>query len=76
MIKYLKKKWQNFLCEWSNPPLSFHHKPCRVLKSLSDSADLIQCRNCGRKFAINYEVQSVLPYERDVMKMYERHSKK
>ena len=48
----------------------FGHKNLKILKVLSDYSKLIQCRDCGKKFAINDSVQIVLPWD-DIRGHYE-----
>jgi hypothetical protein len=47
------------------------HKRYGVLCSLSDQADLIMCPDCKKRFAINYSVRVVLPWDGELEKFYE-----
>jgi hypothetical protein len=57
--KYIQK----IKCWLSKPPLSFYHKNVVVIKKLSTQSDLIECRDCGAKMAINHSVRVILPWE-------------
>lgn len=47
------------------------HKRLGVLTSLSSNSDLIMCPDCKRRYAINYDVRVVLPWDRELEKFYE-----
>ena len=66
----MKKYWQMFLCWWSNPPFSFHHKNIRVVKRLSPNSYKAECKDCGRAFGINEDIRVVLPWNSELEDMY------
>ena len=47
----------------------FWHKNVFVVRELSAQSQLIQCKDCGKKFAINHDVKAILPWE-DVEPFY------
>ena len=59
-IKYLIQKVK---CSIPFSLNHFWHKNIYVVKQLSPQSQLIQCRDCGKKFAINHDVRSILPWE-------------
>ena len=48
----------------------FWHKNVVVVRKLSTQSELIQCKDCGRKFAVNHSMQAILPWG-DVKSHYE-----
>ena len=48
----------------------FGHKNLTVVRRLSEQAQLIECPDCHRRFAINHDVRVILPWE-DVRSFYE-----
>ena len=47
------------------------HKKLRLVCSLSSQSDLIACPDCKRRYAINYGVRIVLPWDRELENLYE-----
>jgi hypothetical protein len=42
-----------------------------LVSPLSGQSDLIACYDCKKRFAINYSVRCVLPFDREMEKFYE-----
>ena len=40
----------------------FGHKNVSVVRELSDQCQLIECKDCGKRFAINHSVRTILPW--------------
>ena len=72
MIKWIKNKWQLFICTISiDAPYGMSHKPLKIVKHLSKDADLIKCETCGREYAIHYKLMVCLPFDKDLKGFYE-----
>ena len=64
------RKWiQKIKCSLPFSPFHFWHKNIVVVKELSRQVDLIQCTDCGKKFAMNHRLEMILPYE-DIKPLY------
>ena len=69
MINKIKCFIQKIKCSMPFSLNHFWHKNVFVVRNLSDQSQLIQCRDCGKKFAINHDVEAILPWE-DVEPFY------
>ena len=47
----------------------FGHKNVKVIRKLSFQSELIECKDCGKQYAINHDVRVVLPWG-DVRSFY------
>ena len=63
MLKKIKHIIQKVKCSMPFSLNHFWHKNVFVVRELSAQSQLIQCRDCGQKFAINHDVQAILPWE-------------
>ena len=49
----------------------FFHDNVYIERRLSSQTDLICCKDCGKRFAMNHSIKSILPWE-DVKCFYEK----
>jgi hypothetical protein len=61
-MKYIKKLIQKIKCSMPFSFSYFLHDELTIVRRLGDRAHLIQCRSCGRRFAINHSVRVILPW--------------
>lgn len=61
-------QWIKCRIPLKQPPFGFTHGPIKVEKRLTNNSILIRCESCERRFVINNNSQTVMPWE--VMKKH------
>lgn len=59
----IKRYIQKIKCSIPFNLTYFGHENMIVVKELSMQTQLIRCQDCGKLFAINHDVRTVLPWE-------------
>ena len=72
MIKKIKRIMQRVQYSLPFSLSHFWHKNVVTVKKLSHNTDLIRCVDCGKEFAVNHNVRTILllPYEGEIKQFY------
>ena len=59
----IKKLLQKLKCNLPFSPFTFHHRPLRKVKQLSENTDLVVCTSCNKLFVMNHSAEIILPWK-------------